>query len=538
MRALIEHGGGTEEQPDRSIMLKDADGKTAYDYASSEHPRFPRALLLQLKVSNASKTNSKLGAAASGNSKGGGSSAAPAPARSQAAEKVPAAAEAGAGSSKGRRKRTKRKPKTANGELQNHQQPGAQDGPGSPSSSAGAKSGGRKPKVVQLRRKTSGSQPASRVQNYSPTGAAYAPTVLAGLRAPRRTTGAKVRGTGKNPTVFQRSKSNSRQKGKERNARPTHFLAVRVKDEALRKRLIEVQQTLVERHPELKSCLTSMVKLHVTLGLFQLKKSGKSADLAEEAKYIGNNVESLKQALAKIASSHAPFAATFPGLGEFAGDVLFARVSAAVPLANYSPTGAVYGPVVCAATAAAAGGDETTTPLHALARDVQSALMSHGFGEQRPLAAHATIMKTSVWKAPRLQRPLAQLDAEADALAAIETECTTLSERINGIKARTDRLAKAAGIESATPAVASSAAAVPAVPVVPAVPAVPVSNLKSAPSRRALKPKIKKEWWNPEFDVLLGECVFDELEVLSMQGDDGDGYYPALLRVPLGGANN
>mmetsp|Transcript_32324 Transcript_32324/g.103075 ORF Transcript_32324/g.103075 Transcript_32324/m.103075 type:complete len:232 (+) Transcript_32324:14-709(+) len=152
-----------------------------------------------------------------------------------------------------------------------------------------------------------------------------------------------------------------------RSSRPTHFVAVRIDDGEIQRRVRAIQGRLVARDRSLGRCLVSPTRLHVTLGLLRLG----SADDVERARAI------VPAAAARAART---IRCGLPGLDAFGSSVLFARL-------------------------------QDDGALAALASHVGDEIAKAGFADVQPsFRAHATIAKTS--KATRRIR--IDLDAFAD----------------------------------------------------------------------------------------------------------------------------
>ena len=160
--------------------------------------------------------------------------------------------------------------------------------------------------------------------------------------------------------------------------RLTHFFALRVAPDALRKTAGAVQTALVEADKDLAKCVISPEKFHVPLGLLSLGAGDPDARQRAEA------------ALLEAAAAPPP-TVVFPGLDSFGDRVLFAKVEDA-------------------------SGDGR---LAAVAAASKLALEAHGFPNQPDFAPHMTLAKTSKARTRRrLKIPKASWAALADAPAA------------------------------------------------------------------------------------------------------------------------
>ena len=96
--------------------------------------------------------------------------------------------------------------------------------------------------------------------------------------------------------------------------RPTHFLAIRVKDPVLLRSLKEVQDQFLASQPRLRSAVVPIVEAHITLNVFQVEEGGLAAVK-----------ELLRSTFQENKAENPGGSIAVEGLGMFSARVLFAQ---------------------------------------------------------------------------------------------------------------------------------------------------------------------------------------------------------------------
>lgn len=101
--------------------------------------------------------------------------------------------------------------------------------------------------------------------------------------------------------------------------RPNYFVALRLNDcLELVDKVSTIQQTMIQRAPQLTRCMTSSKKIHITFCVMELKDSNE----VDKAKTCLNQCQGKIKEL--ISNAPASCKLTFDDLGSFNGKVLFA----------------------------------------------------------------------------------------------------------------------------------------------------------------------------------------------------------------------